>query len=69
MPVLRTELERTLGERFPLDMTDLDAGDYEALDDRDAADEAERMARALEAGEALYLKAVRSACPRFGGGA
>lgn len=69
MTPLRTPLEVALGERLPLDMDDLDLGNLEAQDAADEAREARLLDEAIETGEFLYREAVRSANPRFRGGA
>lgn len=56
---LRTPLEVALGVELPLDMDDLDLGDYEAVDARDNAHEAALLADAVEAGEDLYAESRR----------
>lgn len=67
MTALRTPLEVALGTRLPLDMDDLDLGNYDAQDEADAARETALLDAATESGEFLYREAVRARVPAMGG--
>lgn len=53
MAKFRTPLETALETRLPLEMDDLDAGDYDLLDETDALAEAARLSAAIRSGAAL----------------
>jgi hypothetical protein len=53
MARFRTPLETALETRLPLEMDDLDVGDYDVLDGIDTQAEADRLTAALENGAVL----------------
>jgi hypothetical protein len=53
MARFRTPLETALETRLPLEMDDLDVGNYDVLDGIDAQAEADRLTAALETGAVL----------------
>lgn len=56
----RTPLEAALGTRLALDMSDLDAGNYEAHDAADAAYDTDLLNNAIDMGEYLYRESIRT---------
>jgi hypothetical protein len=63
MATLRTPLEVALGFTLDLDFEDLDLGDYDAADARDAETEADLLDGAIQTGEFLYRESIRKSVP------